>query len=220
MMAERGSRLPEQQHQRKRPDVDSSRWERVGIFGLLAAALVAFGLGPFLLPESYSVVEDGISESGAQGIEQAWPTRLGFIAFGLAVVWLTAVRRSDWQPLASLLHLLFGVSMFGVAAFSARPWEENAPYVQLEDSIHSWFASVMGFAFVTGVVTLVVIRRQRSLTAALPDWVALIVTTLVPLAMSTAVWGLLQRLMFVTAAAWYGREALLDASQTGMVRRR
>lgn len=201
-------------------DHGPSRWAWVGIVGLLAAALVAFGVAPLLLPESYSAVEHGISESAAQGIEQAWPARLGFIAFGLAVLWLAAVRRADWQTPASLLHLSFGVCMFGVAAFSAKSWEEGAPYVELEDALHSQFAGVMGFAFIAGVTTLIVIRRRRSVAAALPDWAALIVTVSVPLFMSSDIWGLLQRLMFVTAAAWYGREAWLDAYQTAVQLRR
>ena len=220
MTTERVSRSPERHSGGRRLDHGPSRWAWVGIVWLLAAALVAFGVAPLLLPESYSAVEHGISESAAQGIEQAWPARLGFIAFGLAVLWLVAIRRTDWQPLAWLLHLSFGVCMFGVAAFSAKPWEEGAPHVELEDSLHSLFAGVMGFAFIAGVTTLIVIRRGRSAMAALPDWVALIVTLSVPLFMSSNIWGLLQRVMFVTAAAWYGREAWLDASRTGVERRR
>jgi len=99
--------------------------------------------------------------------------------------------------------------MFAVSAFSAKSWEENAPFGEREDFLHSLFAGVMGFCFVVAMVTLIVVRRHRSVRAALPDWVALVVTATVPLTASTGVWGLLQRVMFVVAACWYAREAWL-----------
>ncbi len=180
-----------------------------GIIALLVAALGAFGVAPLLLPDTYSWVEHGISESAAQGVEQAWLARLGFIAFGLAVLWLVGLRPPSWGSLATLLHLVFGVCMLGVAAFSARSWDEQASFVEREDLLHSLFASIMGVAFIVGVVALIVERRHRSASAALPDWVVLAVAAGVSMSMSASIWGLLQRLMFVTAIAWYGREAVL-----------
>lgn len=190
------------------------RVARLGVIVLLVAALVAFGLAPTLLPASYSWVEHGISESAAQGIDGAWLARMGFISFGLAVVWLVGLRAARWGPMAALLHLVFGVSMFGVAAFSAEPWEESAAFVESEDVLHSVFAGAMGFAFIAALVTLIAARRQRSAWAALPDWVAVLVAATVPWTMSTGVWGVLQRVMFVTAAAWYAREAWLAGQGT------
>lgn len=136
---------------------------------------------------------------------------MGFISFGLGVVWLTGLQYSSWGPLATALHLVFGASMFGVAAFSAKPWEENAVFVESEDFLHSVFAFAIGFGFIVGVVTLIVLRRNRSIWAPLRDWLAVAVAATVPLGMSTSIWGLLQRAMFTTAAVWYGREAWLTA---------
>ncbi len=39
-----------------------------------------------------------------------------------------------------MLHLGFGVCMFGVAVFSTKPWSDNAPYVESEDALHSLYA--------------------------------------------------------------------------------
>ena len=50
---------------------------------------------------------------------------------------------------------------------------------------------------------------------ALPDIAALVNTVSVPLFMATDVWGVLQRLMFLTAAAWYAREALQGSAAIG-----
>lgn len=183
---------------------------------LLFLALLAFAVAPAWLPPSYSWVEHGISEAAGQGVEGAWITRTGFLAFGLAVLRIARLRRVDWQPLATFLHRVFGLSMLAVAAFSARSWEPEAPYVASEDLLHSAFATAMGFAYVTALVSLVVVRRHRSSAAALPDWLALVVTALVPpLGMSTAVWGLMQRVMFAVAGAWYAKE-VWTGSRTGL----
>ncbi|MDH3684408.1 MAG: DUF998 domain-containing protein [Acidimicrobiia bacterium] len=179
----------------------------LGITALLVAALVAFAFAPMLLPESYSWVEHGISESAAQGIDGAWLARGGLILYGLAVVWLVGIRHSTWGPLATALFAVFGASMFGVAAFAAKPWEEDAVFVESEDMLHSAFAGSAGFAFVAGILTLIVARRHRSVRAAIPDWVAFLVAAIVPLTASASIWGALQRLMFFTAAVWYAREA-------------
>ena len=181
----------------------------MGVVALLAAALVAFAVAPALLPATYSLVEHGISESAAQGIDGAWLARMGFIGFGLAVIWLAQLRSRTWGWIGTLLHVGFGVCMLAVAAFSAKPWEENAPYVAIEESLHSLFATVMGFGFIIGVLAVMIARRLPSLRAALPDLVVIVIATAIPLMMSFNIWGLLQRVMFVTAAVWYGREALM-----------
>lgn len=58
-----------------------------------------------------------------------------------------------------------------------------------------------------------VARRLPATQAALPDIAAIIIPTAVSLTMSTSIWGLLQRTMFLTAAAWYTREAILARRQ-------
>ncbi len=50
-------------------------------------------------------------------------------------------------------------------------------------------------------------QPRRTWRSVAPDLVALAVGLAVPLAMSSSAWGVLQRLMFLTAACWYGREA-------------
>ena len=102
----------------------------------LAAALVCLGVAPLVLPDGYSWIHDGVSESAAQGIAGAWLARLGFVLFGLAVV--------------------------ALALFVGWPG----------------------------------------------DVLALVIAATVPLAMSSEIWGVLQRAMFLTAALWYTREAV------------
>ena len=95
----------------------------------------------------------------------------------------------------------------------------GVPYVELEDRLHSVFASVVGFSFIAGVVATLAFCRPRTRARALGDVAALMVTLTVPLLMATPVWGVLQRLMFFTAAAWYAsevrRQAVFDRARSG-----
>jgi hypothetical protein len=194
---------------RPREQRSVGRRAAVGVVALLAGAMALLTVAPLWLPSSYSWVEHGTSESAAQGIDGAWVARSGFIVFGVAVVWLVQLRSTAWGWPGTILHLAFGVGMFGVAAFAARPWEDDAPYVESEDVLHSAAATVVGVGFIAGVVAVMVSRRLPSVRAALPDLAALAVAVAVPMTMSTSLWGILQRLMFLTAACWYAREARL-----------
>ena len=49
----------------------------VGVLVLLGAALLAILLAPLAMPDDYSWVELGVSESAAQGLEGAWVARIG-----------------------------------------------------------------------------------------------------------------------------------------------
>lgn len=196
---------PASSHREAEPG--TGRAARAGVLGVLAAALVTLALALLAMPDSYSWVKLGLSEAAAQGVDGAWVARTGFILFGLAVVWLVHLRLATWPPAVSVLHLAFGICMFGVAAFAHKPWEEAATFVESEDFLHSVFASVVGIAFIAGVITMVISRRRRSWRTMAQDLVALSVALSVPLTMSTAAWGVFQRLMFFTAACWYGLEA-------------
>ncbi len=179
----------------------------LGVLVLLAGAFVVFALAPLAMPASFDWVEHGISESAAQGIDNAWIARIGFILFGLAVIWLAQLRHRAWGPLGTAMHLMFGVSMFGVAAFPTRHWDHAVAYVDNDDLLHSVFAGTIGFGFIAGVVAVMIARKLPTLRAAMPDLAALAITISVPLFMSADIWGALQRVMFLTAGLWYAREA-------------
>jgi hypothetical protein len=179
------------------------------ILALLGSSAALIAIAPAAMPASYSWTKHGISESAAQGVAGAWVARMGFLLFGLAVMWLSMVRAHSWQPAGRSLHLVFGLCMLGVAAFSTKPWIENAAYVRSEDFLHTVFASLMGFAFIVGTALVVVARRFRRRQTG-PDLGAAISTLGLSVAMSAfpSVLGVLQRLMFLVAYVWYGREAI------------
>lgn len=124
------------------------------VLALLVASAVALALAPLVLDGSYSWVAHTTSEAGGQGVEGAWAARLGFVLFGLAVIWLTHARAGSWRQPATALHVAFGTCLLGVAAFSLRSWQDGAPFDRTEDLLHSVLATAMGFAFALGVAAV------------------------------------------------------------------
>lgn len=148
------------------------------------------------MPEGYSWVTHTISESAAQGIEGAW------LANTLDTVW---ARGAVW------LHTSFGVFMVATAAFSHQPWIAGIPYDRFEDTLHSFAATAMGFAFSLGVVIRLWQRAEHDRFGRLLDIIALVAATAIPLLMfyNSTIAGLVQRIMFLVAYIWYGTQALM-----------
>ena len=164
------------------------------------------------MPESYSWIEHGVSESGAQGVPNAWIARCGFVLLGLATLWLATYRRSAWQQPGTAGLMLFGVAMIGVAAQSARSWDDAVEWNSAEDTLHSVFASAVGAGFVIGLASIIVAGALTSVRPIrLADVAVWLVAFLVPFAGGTAMWGALQRTMFACAIAWLAAEALAAA---------
>jgi hypothetical protein len=138
--------------------------------------------------------------------------RLGFLSFGLAVVALATGGVPWWGSIGQGLHGAFGALMAAAAAFSHRPWQPGRDFDSTEDLLHSVAATGMGFAFAAGVVaTAVVAARRGDRRRTALDVVAVVASLVLPLAMGVLpqVDGVLQRLMFAVAYAWYAREALM-----------
>ena len=184
------------------------RWRAV-VSSLLLLSLLALLLAPGQMPASYSWLRHTTSESAAQGVAGAWLARLGFMIFGLTIIWLSEELRGQWVWPVRLSHLAFGLLMVGAAVFSSRPWLADLPYDPVEDWLHSFAATAMGFAFALGV-GLRWWHRPWDAKKRLADMLAVAASALIPLSMSLLPeWaGLLQRSMFAIAYAWYGLELL------------
>jgi hypothetical protein len=183
----------------------------LGVVALLVISAVSLAVAPLLMPASYSSIANTTSESAAQGVEYAWVARLGFFAFGLAVLWLAVALRKSWARGAQWLHMAFGVLMTATAAFSHRSWVAGAQFDSVEDVLHSFTATAMGFAFSFGVLARLLQRGRQGEPGRALDAVALVAATVIPLLMArfAGIDGAIQRLMFLVAYFWYAREALL-----------
>ena len=176
---------------------------------LLAISALALLLAPLRMPAGYSWLRHTTSQSAAQGIPGAWLARFGFLIFGLTVLWMSGRLQGKWPLQVRLMHAAFGVLMAATAAFSTRPWLPDLTHDPIEDALHSFTATAMGFAFAIGAVFRLLDRRHDP-RGRLMDLVAIVAAIAIPLGMSALPeWaGLLQRGMFVIAYAWYGFELL------------
>ncbi|MFN0090397.1 MAG: DUF998 domain-containing protein [Acidimicrobiales bacterium] len=192
------------------------------VTAMLAVSAGLVVAAPALMPPGYSWREHGISESAAQGVDGAWMARMAFLLFGLAVMWLAERRAAAWQLAGTVLHFSFGLCMLGVAAFSTKPWQEDMAYVRSEDLLHTIFASTMGLAFIAGTASVLFARRPQTRRAAAMDLLTALSTLGLSIGMGAfpGVYGVLQRLMFAVAYAWYGREALAAVNSGRTVGRR
>jgi hypothetical protein len=175
----------------------------------LAASAAATAVAPAFMLAGYSWISLTTSEAAAQAVSGGWMGRLGFLLFGLSVLLLADVRRRPWGPWGTALHVGFGALMTAAAAFSHRPWSPELAFDRTEDLLHSVAASAMGFAFAAGVVAVALrtVRSSRSRVGL--HMVAVAASVAVPIAMAAvpSADGLLQRLMFGVAYAWYAAEA-------------
>ena len=181
----------------------------VAALASMAVSVLALGTAPLLMPASYDWLVHTTSESAAQGVPFAWVARLGLAAFGVGVVAVVMRTTVRWGPTACTLHVAFAVAMLASAAFSARSWEFGAAFDHAEDLAHSVAATTMGFAFAFGVLA-VGLRSGRPAPRHWFDVVAIVASVALPLGMLglPQLAGLLQRVMFVIAYAWYAAEAL------------
>lgn len=167
-----------------------------------------------VMPQPYSWRAHSISESAAQGLQNAWIARLSFLCFGGAVLVLSILRRNVWARGTYWMNLVFSVAMLSTAAFSHKPWLSGVPVDEFEDILHSVTASGMGFAFCAGLVARLLQRARADVASRALDVLALIVaTTMSPLAaLFPNNGGLIQRAMFLVAYVWYASEALSAGS--------
>jgi hypothetical protein len=187
------------------------RFTALGVFLLLAVSLSCVLVAPLAMPDSYSWFSNVISESAAQRVHSAWIARLGFLLFGLAVLWLTVSLKPVWARGDYWMHMAFSVFMVGTAAFSHRPWLDNIPFDSFEDLLHSITATGMGFAFSLGIVVRLLQREKGEGPKRAFDAFALVAATTLPLlgVVLPSMGGLFQRTMFIVAYLWYAHEALL-----------
>ena len=175
----------------------------------MCLSVVALLAAPALMPEGYSWLTHTTSESAAQGLEGAWVARTGFVMLGFAVLWLVAAAFRTWSRGATWMHLTFGVMMIGTAVYSHRPFIAGVPFDPIEDWLHSFTATLMGFAFSLGVYFRLLQRRRVDRKLLVLDLAALISAIGIPLLMMNypGLSGLVQRVMFLVAYLWYSTEA-------------
>lgn len=186
-----------------------SRFTWIGVITLLGLSAALVFIAPLMMPAVYSPITHLIDESAAQGVPRAWITRLGFLLFGIAVVWLSLFCRPMWARGAYWAHLGVGILLVTIAVFSHRSWSDAFSYDVLEDILHNIALGVMWVAFVAGVLLRGLQHRRYEYHRKIFDRVIFALVVSLPLLAFVAsdIKGLVERMIFLGAYAWYATEA-------------
>lgn len=181
---------------------------RVLALASFAMAVLAILISPFTLASSYSWLSNSISESASQGTETAWIGRAALALSGIGVL-LTAVKRAKvWGKVATTAFTAFGLMWLATAVFSTRSWIATEPFNELENLLHSIFASTMSIIIAGALV--VAFRNTQAVASRVWALGLAAVATFFPLASVLApdFAGVFQRLMFFFTYLWFARETL------------
>lgn len=178
---------------------------------LFAISVLLVFAAPRALDASYPPLSASISESAGQLVDGSWLARFALAFSGLGVLATAHLRHRAWPAVTTFAYVAFGVCWILTAAFSARSWQPEAPYVAIEDQLHSFFASAMAIVIVGAATRALTTLRRDPITAALAAALA-VGATFLPLAglVYPEVAGLLQRSMFLLAYVYFSREALIS----------
>ena len=173
--------------------------------GLLPVVYIVMLLVMFILPffsvEEYSIMKNTTSHLGAQGAPYAWVMNAVFVLLG------TAAIVDSWKWLSNYwLHkvvlTIFGISLILTAFFQHAPIVSGEVFSDLEDDLHSKFATITGFSFVFFAISAAFIEstKKRKIIAACMGIIAILLSMLIFNVTELA--GIWQRLMFIIMFAW------------------
>lgn len=125
------------------------RTVRIAIAWLIGALVVAH----VLAPAGYWVASDTLADLGAQGVVNAWISRVGFVGFGVLLAWhysgdLVLVRR-PWGQAALLL--LYGSTVALTGVFNTAP-PPGIPFSEPESLLHAVFSFLAGMCLAGAIV--------------------------------------------------------------------
>lgn len=178
-----------------------TRWGMPGAVGFLGLALIGAHLRA---PDVYSARTNTISDLGAQGYDDAWLMRTGFVGFGASVAGLAArdlvLGARGWPEATPLV--LYGASMTLTGVFSAPPFVDGLASDATEAELHGLFATTAGVSLTAGML-VAAIRA--------PDWQrrlfhlgALVLTSATSAAfgLDPARQGVWQRVLWLEGLGW------------------
>ena len=173
--------------------------------GLLPAVYIVMLLVMFILPYfsvyEYSILKNTTSHLGAQGAPYAWVMNLVFVLLGVAAI-VDGWRCLSKYWLHKVVLTIFGISLVLTAFFRHAPIAPDVLFNELEDDLHSKFATIVGFSFIFFTIASAFIEstKARRLIAVGSAVISSILSILIFNVPDLA--GVWQRMMFIIAFAW------------------
>ena len=156
---------------------------------------------PFYSLESYSILNNTTSHLAAQNTPNSWIMNVVFCYLGVATIiegW--EYLKNYWSQ--KIIITVFGLTMIFTAVFQHAPIEPNIPFSVREDELHSLFATLCGWSFVTFAVSsaYIEITKSHKVFAVAARVIALLLSIL--MFSITDLMGIWQRMIFMLSFAW------------------
>lgn len=178
------------------------RWAQVG----LVVSFLALALAPLAVDPSYSVLDNTLSESGAQGVDGAWVLRFGVSIAAAAVLTMAALDTPVWPRAARGWMRLYSLALIMLVVFPESPWYEGA-YDAGVARLHTVSGVGAAVSFIAGVWLVSRNRPHRS-PGRVFDWVVITTIAIIPQAMLVLPGeGALQRMMVCLGYVWLFTES-------------
>jgi len=156
---------------------------------------------PFYSLESYSIFKNTTSHLAAQKTPNAWIMNMIFISLGAASIIEGWYRIKEYW-FHKIVLMVFGLSLIFTAIYQHAPIEPNIPFNIKSDELHSLFATICGWSFVTFAVSSahIEITKSRKVFAVAAGVIALLLSIL--MFSITDLLGIWQRMIFIISFAW------------------
>lgn len=156
---------------------------------------------PYYTTEGYRVISNTTSQLGAQQTPNSWMMNIVFVLMGSLSI-LAGWSHYQGYGLHRLLLIVFGISLICTAIFSHAPIDPNVSYSEKENQLHSWFATITGFAFTFLAIATGFIKKSK-VRMILPFCIGMLATLLSWLMFTIdELMGLWQRLIFISSFGW------------------
>ncbi len=162
--------------------------------------LAAFLL-PFFSDPEYLMLENTLSELGAQNTPNNWIMNFIFILLGL-ITFINGFKVLDGFQLQVLVLLIFCVSLVLTAMFMHAPIDRGVVYDSFQNEMHSVFSTITGISFCTYclVVSFITRWKKQKLLAISVGILVFIVSYL--MVVHSDYRGLYERGVYIIAFGW------------------
>lgn len=179
-------------------------------------------LAHFFVPPAYDWTQNTVSDLASQGHTYKWIMQIGFIGFGLLLIWGVLFHlNKNKRAYFLLLVAVYGLSILMSGIFCAMPIDPSFPSSLRESQLHSMFATIAGIAMSLGIFWQAVVSansRER--------WTRIIfflliggISGLFGLAENHILVldkGIVQRILYLVGLAWlvYEERILISGRET------
>ncbi|MBQ4819668.1 DUF998 domain-containing protein [Aquimarina sp. MMG016] len=166
----------------------------------LVMILASFIL-PFFTAPKYTILENTLSELGAQNTPYNWVMNIIFMALSCITI-ITGYQRLKGFYLQIILLFVFAISFFLTSVYQHAPINRALAFNSYENELHSMFSTLTGISFCVYSVTISFIAQKRNhkILAILIGIIALVLSY--SMFIHSDYRGIYQRVIFILAFGW------------------